>query len=405
MNILCISKYASLPKYGTMCRSFYLVREFVRQGSNATLITSDSTHVAVFPKSTKTYNFEQIDNVPVWWVKTKKYVKTASVARMLSWLDFEFKLFRFDLNQIKEPDIVIVSSLSLFTILYGIYLKSKFKAKLVFEVRDIWPLTMTEEGGFSKWHPLVILIGWLEKLGYKKSDLVVGTMPKLDLHVKNILGYNQPFLCSPIGFSEEMLECDGSLFESDTFNIQVPKNKIIVGYTGSIGIANRLEPFIEAIKLLRNDESIFFIIAGDGDLREKFEDNLKNCKNVCFFGRIPQGQIPLLLQKVDLAYLAVHKSKIWNYGQSMNKVVEYMLAGKPVLASYSGYPSMINESNCGTFVDTDDPIVIKKKLEFFLKQSKDELEAIGNNGKRWIVENRSYRNLAALYLERMEGLL
>ena len=75
MNILCISKYATLPKYGTMCRFFYLVREFVRQGNNATLITSDSTHLAQFPKSSNVYNFEEVDGVPVWWIKTKKYVK------------------------------------------------------------------------------------------------------------------------------------------------------------------------------------------------------------------------------------------------------------------------------------------------------------------------------------------
>ncbi len=34
----------------------------------------------------------------------------------------------------------------------------------------------------------------------------------------------------------------------------------------------------------------------------------------------------------------------------MNKVVEYMLAGKPIIASYTGYPSMINEAECGYFV-------------------------------------------------------
>lgn len=388
-----------------MCRFFYLVREFVRQGNSATLITSDSTHLAKFLKSSKIYNFEEVDNVPVWWIKTKKYVKTASVSRILSWLDFEYRLFRFDLSQVPKPDILIISSLSIFTILYGIYLKRKFKAKLVFEIRDIWPLTMTEEGGFSKWHPLVILIGWLEKLGYKKADLIVGTMPKLDLHIKNILGYDRPFFCSPIGVSEEMLKSENLQANLDSFNVHIPQNKFIVGYAGSMGTTNRLEPFIEAIKLLQNNENIYFVLAGDGDLKKKFEDNLTGCKNVCFLGRIPQARIPQLLKKVDLAYLAVHKSKIWHYGQSMNKVVEYMLSGKPILASYSGHPSMINDADCGTFIDTDDPTVIKEKLEYFSTISNDELNTLGNKGKKWILENRSYSKLASLYLDRMIRLL
>ena len=140
-------------------------------------------------------------------------------------------------------------------------------------------------------------------------------------------------------------------------------------------------------------------------LKKKIEYDLTECKNVFFLGRIPQVQIPQLLNKVDLAYLAVHKSKIWRYGQSMNKVVEYMLAGKSILASYSGYSSMINEADCGTFIDTDDPIVIKEHLKYFCKKNKDELEARGNQGKNWIVENRSYSKLASLYAEQLSRLL
>ena len=43
----------------------------------------------------------------------------------------------------------------------------------------------------------------------------------------------------------------------------------------------------------------------------------------------------------------LQKSKVWDYGQSMNKIVDYMMAGKPVVASYSGYPSMLNEAGSG----------------------------------------------------------
>ena len=54
-----------------------------------------------------------------------------------------------------------------------------FKTKLVFEVRDIWPLTLTEEGGFSSLNPLIIILRAIELVGYRFSDLVVGTMPGL----------------------------------------------------------------------------------------------------------------------------------------------------------------------------------------------------------------------------------
>ncbi|MEA2017506.1 MAG: glycosyltransferase family 4 protein, partial [Campylobacterota bacterium] len=343
MNIWCISKYASPPNYSKMpARLFVLAKEFIKLGHNATLITSDSNHFSKFPDTNETYNFEMIEDVPLWWIKTKKYMKTASVARILSWFDFERKLFSLDTKKLDKPDIVIVSSLSIFTILYGYYLKKKFNSFLVFEIRDIWPLTMTEEGGFSKWHPLVLLIGFIEKFGYKKADLVVGTMPRLDLHVENILGYEKPFHCSPLGF--DPVNYQEEIVNINSFDEVFPKNKVIIGYAGSMGITNALEPFMETIKLLKENSNIHFMLVGSGDLKTVFQEELKNCTNVTFLPRIGQNEVKYFLQKCDILYLSTKDSKVWDYGQSMNKVVEYMLASKPIIASYTGYPSMINEA-------------------------------------------------------------
>lgn len=383
-------------------RLFVLAREFVKLGHRATLITSDSNHFSSYPDSMSVYNFETVQGVFLCWIKTKKYLKTASIERVLSWLDFERKLFRLDLKKIDKPDVVIISSLSIFSIIYGYYLKKKFNAFLVFEVRDIWPLTMTEEGGFSKWHPLVLLIGLVEKFGYKKADLIVGTMPRLDLHVKNILGHERPFHCSPLGFDPANYQNQD--LEANPFDSLFPKEKIIIGYAGSMGITNALEPFVKTIKLLEDEENIHFMLVGSGDLKPRFENDLKGCKNVTFLPRIGQNEVKYFLQKCDILYLSTKDSKVWEYGQSMNKVVEYMLASKPIVASYNGYPSMINEANCGKFVATDNPNSLKNALLEIIKMNKKEREELGQNGKKWIYENRQYAQLAKEYLSKIGEL-
>lgn len=404
MNILCISKYASPPNYSKMpARLFILAKEFIKLGHNTTLITSDSNHFSLYPNTENTYNFETVEGVSLCWVKTKKYVKTASLARVLSWFDFEKKLFKLDLNKIEKPDVVLVSSLSIFSIIYGYYLKKKFNSFLVFEIRDIWPLTMTEEGGFSKWHPLVLLIGFIERFGYKKADLVVGTMPRLDLHVKNILGYERPFHCSPLGF--DPINYQEEIIEYNPFDGVFPKNKVIVGYAGSMGITNALEPFIETIKVLKDKENIHFMLVGSGDLKENFEQELKNFKNVTFLARIGQNEVKYFLQKCDILYLSTKDSKVWEYGQSMNKVVEYMIAGKPIIASYTGYPSMINEANCGYFENTSNYNDLKEKILSIVNLDKNQIKELGNNGKKWIYENRKYSKLAKEYILRIDSEL
>ena len=72
---------------------------------------------------------------------------------------------------------------------------------------------------------------------------------------------------------------------------KIPKNKFIVGYAGTIGVANAMEYFIEASIKLKNDNDIFFLIVGDGYLREKLSFETKDNNNINFLGRIKKSQV------------------------------------------------------------------------------------------------------------------
>jgi glycosyltransferase involved in cell wall biosynthesis len=404
MNIWFISKYASPPQYAKApSRLFFLAREAKKLGNNVRLITSDANHFTNIPTTGKVYNEEHQNGVDITWIETKKYKKTASIDRILSWFDFERKLFFMKCNHIEKPDVVIVSSLSIFTIIYGYFLKKKFGSFLVFEIRDIWPLTMVEEGGFSKWHPLVLLIGFVEKFGYNKADLVVGTMPKLDLHIKNRIRKEKPFFCSPLGFDPSNYQIE-NLSENNPFQHLVSNGKVIVGYAGSMGITNALETFVETIKAMETFTNIHFLLVGSGDLKASFEKELAQYKNVTFLPRIQQNEVKYFLQICDILYLSTKDSKVWDYGQSMNKVVEYMLAAKPIIATYTGFPSMINEANCGDFVNSSSPEDLKKIILHYANMTHQERVKVGENGRKWIFENRTYNLLGKKYLEAINKL-
>lgn len=400
MNIWLISKYASPPKYSKMpSRLFHLAKEMESHGNEILLITSDSNHFSKYPKTGHTYNDEYVERVHIRWLNTFKYYKTNSIRRIISWFDFEFKLFRMRTSNLIKPDVIHVSSLSIFTIIYGYYLKKKFNAFLVFEIRDIWPLTMTEEGGFSRFHPLVLLIGWVEKFGYRQSDLIVGTMPNLNKHVFTRIGVDKPFFCLPIGFNksdyEQQLVSKNCKFD-DLFD-----DKVVIGYAGSFGITNALETFIGTIKLMKENSNVLFVLVGSGDLKNKYKADLDKYENVLFLERMEQNEVKYFLSSCDILYLSTKSSMVWDYGQSMNKVVEYMLAAKPIVASYSGYPSMINEAGCGSFVNNDCN-QLKNVFLTYVNMSEEERSSIGLRGREWIYENRSYQTLAAGYFNKLK---
>lgn len=399
MNIWIISKYASPPLYAKApSRLFYLAKEAKKMGHDVRLIGSDSNHFSKIPESSDLYNHEYQNEIDFTWIKTKKYKKTASISRIVSWFDFEWKLFRMPIKNLLIPDVVIVSSLSIFTILYGYYLKIKFKSFLVFEIRDIWPLTLIEEGGFSKGHPLSIFIGFLEKFGYRNADLIVGTMPNLEQHVRETVSLVKPVFCSPLGFDPNSY-LDEDLSSNNPFNPLLSNDKMIVGYAGSMGISNGLDVFIKAIKSMDSNVNIHFLLVGSGDLKDKYQSELAQKSNVTFLPRVDQNQVKYFLDICDVLYLSTLDSKVWKYGQSMNKVVEYMLAAKPIIATYTGFPSMINEANCGLFLNSSNPEDLKETFLSYAKMSKQDRKKIGQNGRKWIFENRKYSKLAVEYIE------
>lgn len=395
-NVWYISKYAVPLKYGFGSRHFYLAGELNRLGCNTVVIASDSNHLAQFPELDSLYTNERVDGVDAWWIRTKKYQGTASFARILSWLDFEMKLWLMPKGELPKPDTVIVSSLSLFSVLNGYWLKKRLGCKLVFEVRDIWPLTIVEEGGFSPKNPAVKALGWLEKFGYRTADLIVGTMPNLAEHVRKVSKTKAPCTCVPFGYDPALYDEPEALPEGYEEQ-HIPKDKFIIGYAGSIGITNALEPLLECAKAMQDHPSVHFLLMGSGDLLETYKEQVADLPNISFAPRVNKGQVQGVLRHCDVLYFSVKDSEVWRYGLSLNKLIDYMMAAKPIVASYSGYPSMVNEADCGVFVPANDVEALRAVIEEYAAKPSEELAEMGQRGKTWLEATRRYDAVAREY--------
>lgn len=393
-----VSKYVAPPaKASAGGRGYLLMREIARMGYEVVIITSDSNQLAEVPTLTQPYLFQQVDGLQLCWIRTLKYQVAKSVRRILSWLDFEWRLLRLSKAQLPAPDVVVVSSLSLLTILNGFLLRRRYKCRLVLEIRDIWPLTITEEGGFSTRNPLVLALGFVEKVGYRHADAIVGTMPNLGEHVTHVLGQPRATHCIPMGVDELALSATQEL-PADYVEQYIPKHKFVVAHAGTIGITNALDTMLDCAKIMASDPRVHFLVVGEGPLRTQYQTKYGDLPNVTFAPRVPKQMVQSVLEKCDLLYFSVHVSTVWKYGQSLNKVIDYMLAGKPVVASYTGYPSMINEAQCGTYVPAGDVDALREEVLRYADMDPVERATIGNRGRAWILEHRRYEILARSYL-------
>ena len=400
-TIWYISKYVVSPSpHNDGSRGFYLMREIAEKGLNTIIISSDSNALHKVPILDKPYLFEKYDKITFVWVKTVKYSVAKSFRRILSWVDFERRLFLLPKEKLPRPDVVVVSSLSLITIFNGFILRKKYGCKLIFEVRDIWPLTLTEEGGFSKFNPLVMFLSLVERAAYRYSDCVVGTMPNLKPHADFVSGVDVPVFCIPMGVDKRsFLRAKKAISHAKGY--EIPKNKFIVGYAGTVGITNALEVLFECAELLNGDKKIHFVILGDGDSLNFFKEKVSHLSNISFLPKVSKVSVQGVLNMCDVLYLSSYPSAVWSFGQSLNKLIEYMCAGKPIVASYTGYQSMINEADCGSFVPAGDPVALKAELLRYAALDSSEIKKIGARGKSWVLKNRSYKTLAAQYIEVM----
>lgn len=145
----------------------------------------------------------------------------------------------------------------------------------------------------------------------------------------------------------------------------ISTGQITLGYFGGIRENYGIEPTIQALSLLnsREKDNYRLLIAGTGtDLYIKKINSLINRlnmkKNVQFLGSLDRTKIPYYLEKCDIAVnlrfnSSRNKSKDFNLSIPI-KVVEYMMAGVPVLASRDGgimelvgksYPFLVNPHN------------------------------------------------------------
>ena len=75
-----------------------------------------------------------------------------------------------------------------------------------------------------------------------------------------------------------------------------------------------------------------------------------------------------------------------------------MFASKPIICSFDGYQSMINEANCGSFVNYNDSYALVNKIIEFSNYSKPYIELMGARGKEYLLNHRKFEILAKAYL-------
>lgn len=413
MNILYIDHYAGGLPFGMEFRPYYLAREWIKNGHKVRVIGGDYSHLRTANPDVKDdFQIDNIDGIEYQWVKSGKY-QGNGVKRAISILRFSWKLYSYaqKFAQEFEPDLVISSStypLDTYgaqkIVWYANHNRRKGDmplCKYVHEGHDLWPLTLTEIGHMSNLHPFVKMLGYSERSAYSQAELVVSVLPGIYPHMLEN-GFNevtQRFLALPNGVVKEDWDRIQPPDESIANDLQKIKDsgKFIVCYLGGHSISNALDTFVEAARQCKFSD-IAFVLIGKGIEKNRLIEKAQGLNNIHFLPAIPKAQVPGALSYADVMYVGAKPSSLYRYGVSMNKMYDYMMAGKPIINGVDAFNDDVSDAGCGIKIMPESPEAIVEAIQTLKNMSADERQQMGDNGREWVLNNAEYTVLAEKFM-------
>lgn len=404
MNILYINHYAGSPEMGMEFRPYYLSREWIKMGHKVYMIAGDFSHLRKEnPVVTKDLQKQTIDGIDYYWLRTGPY-QGNGVKRALTMIRFCSKLIKYGswINRELQPDVVISSSTYPIDSIPArrIAAKAKKKARHIHEVHDMWPSTLIEIGGMSKWNPFVVLMQIGENYAYRHADSVVslakyakeymikhGLKPDKFRHIAN--GIVSEEWNSPVPLPEEHKEILEGLRKNGEF---------IVGYFGGHALSNCLMTLIEAAGKMQDDH-VHFVLVGDGVEKKRLMEAAEELGNVTFLSPIDKRAIPVLNEYFDCTYIGAKDSPLYRFGACMNKMFDGMMAGKPIVFAINAPTTPVQDADCGIIIKPEDPDEIITAIGQLVEMGPEKRAEMGARGKSAVLEQYTYEVLARQFAE------
>lgn len=402
MNILLINHYAGSTRHGMEFRPFYLAREWVRAGHRVQIVAASFSHIrARQPEFEGATLDEQIEGIDYRWLRTPTYTGNGS-GRVKNMLAFMATLWRDGPHLAREfcPDVVIASSTYPMDIWPARKIAKLSRARLVYEVHDLWPLSPMELGGLSRWHPFIVWVQLAEDYAYRHADKVVSMLPKALPYMCSRGMAAHKFAYVPNGVDEEEWAQPADLPQQakETLIALRANGLPLVGYAGTHGLSNALDVLLNAACQLKGKAEV--VIVGTGPDREALLARVANegLSNVTMLPAIPKQSVPRFLDGVDIAYIGWHPNPLYRFGISPNKLMDYMMAGKPVVHSVSAGNDPVAEAGCGFTVPPGDAAAVAQAILKLSAMSEAQRKLLGAAGKAFILKNQTYPFLAANFL-------
>ena len=341
----------------------------------------------------KNYMYEEIEGIPVHRASIYLPKNKSIIQRLLNYFSFVYSSAQVGKNKIGDVDVILCESPPLFLGYSALYLKRKKKAKLIFNVSDLWPESAEKLGVVTnKW--MLKLAYRLEEKLYRKSILVTGQTQGICKNINDRFPFVKTYWF-PNG-------ADISYYNPSTVSSDWRKdngfnaNDVLFLYAGIIGLAQGLEIILSAAEKLMDQPSIKFILLGNGPEKEKLQviKQEKKILNVYFFDAVSKTLMPKIVKACDAAIIPLLKLPLF-LGAIPSKIFENLAMEKAVILAVDGEARelFVNQGKCALY---SEPENVDDLIKNVLLLANDSLlrKELGQKGRTYVEQSFNRNTIA-----------
>ena len=288
------------------------------------------------------------------------------ILRVMSMMSFAISLFIY-IPFIKRTsvDTLIVQSPPLFVSFFAVLLgRLVLRKRICLNVSDLWPKSALELGVL---HPgkMYQLLLWMERVIYRKSDLVIGQSKEIIEHVSSFT--NNPKL---VYRNLPNIETEDRIVHTENYSIKVV-------YAGLLGFAQGVFEICKEINFKELD--VEFHIYGKG-MQEKEIRSYVNSHpdaNIYFHGAFEASQVDKVLSQYQAALIPLI-DRI--YGAVPSKIFELIHLRIPIIFAGGGEgASIIEKHGLGLTCTPGDTKEMAQRISEFSRFEESKVKEIHDN--------------------------
>lgn len=247
------------------------------------------------------------------------------------------------------------------------------KAIVTFNVQDIFPYNAVFSGSVKKNGVVFKVLAAIQRYAYRHVDHIITISEDMkDTLVKAGAPANQIDVIYNWSYQDHLYEdldlsAIAHMFPAEYFNVV---------YAGNIGVMQNVDILIEAAKLMKNDESVWFHIIGNGVYKDKLMERADDYKvsNISFWPMQPPEMAPLIYSTAGVNIIPLVKNV---YKTALpSKTATCLACRKPIIFAIGKKSKfgqrMMKEADCPV-VESNRPDELAKTIQDIRAKEKSDM--------------------------------